>query len=233
MRHAAALRATFAEAIELINKGSADEAEKLCRETLEAHPEDINIVALLGAILVKKRELPEAETWLRKATELAPSFAKPHEDLGHALLQQARPKEAVEALRTAVRLDPSLELAYLNLGKALAMLGKGKEADAAFEKSFELNPERKNLALAAEQQQQGNYREAARLYREVLRLNAKNVDALRMLGVLSFGEGNVDEAERLLRRAVALAPITNLSAPQTSRMNPSRSASTYITIGAL
>ncbi len=206
MRNAAALRATFSEAVDLVNKGNAGKAEELCRRTIEAHPEDVNITALLGAILVKKRQLKEAETVLRKATELAPTFAKPYEDLGYALLQQARPKEAIEVLETATRLDPSLELAHLNLGKALAMVGKGKEADEAFEKSFALNPVRKKLAHAAEQQREGNYEEAARLYREILHSQPQNVDALRMLGILAFGEGNIDEAERLLRRAVVLAP---------------------------
>ncbi|MDH3339041.1 MAG: sulfotransferase [Gammaproteobacteria bacterium] len=206
MRNAAALRATFSEAIDLINKGSADEAERICREAVEKNPDDANMVALLGAILVKKRQFPEAESWLRKAIEVAPSFAKPYEDLGFALLQQARPEAAVEVLQTATRLDPSLELAFLNLGKSLAMIGRGKEADEAFEKSFDLNPMRKKLALAAEHQKEGRYDEAAELYRDVLRHNPKNVDALRMLGILEFGQGNTDEAERLFRRAVTVAP---------------------------
>jgi tetratricopeptide (TPR) repeat protein len=206
MRNAAALRATFSEAIDLVNKGSADQAERICRDAIDKHPQDANLIALLGAILVKKRQLPEAESWLRQAIELAPSFAKPYEDLGHALLQQGRPKEAAEVLQTATRLDPGLELAFLNLGKSLAMIGKGKEADEAFEKSFALNPVRKILALAAEHQKEGRFEEAEKLYREVLRNNPQNVDALRMLGLLAFGGGNIDEAERLFRRAVTAAP---------------------------
>jgi tetratricopeptide (TPR) repeat protein len=206
MQKAATLRATFSEAIDLINRGSADVAEQLCRDTLASHPDDANMTALLGAILVKKRQLKDAETLLRKAIELAPSFAKPYEDLGHALLQMGRPQDAIEVLQNATRLDPSLELAFLDLGKALAMTGQAKEADAAFERSFDLNPVRKKLAHAAEHQREGRYAEAAKLYREVLQSNPRNVDALRMLGVLTFGEGNVDEAERLFRRAVAAAP---------------------------
>lgn len=206
MQKAATLRATFSEAIDLINKGSADVAEQLCRETLEAHPDDANITALLGAILVKKGQLKEAETQLRKAIELAPSFAKPYEDLGHAVLLMGRPKDAIDILQDATRLDPSLELAFLDLGKALAMTGQPQAADVAFEQAFELNPVRKKLAHAAEHQREGRYADAAKLYREVLQSNPRNVDALRMLGVLAFGEGNIDEAERLLRRAVAVAP---------------------------
>ncbi len=99
------------------------------------------------------------------------------------------PKEAVAVLRTATRLDPTLESAHFNLGKALALLGKGKEADAAFEQCFELNPERKKLALAAEHQKAGRVDEARALYQEILRANPANVDALRMMGIISFGEG--------------------------------------------
>ena len=206
MRDAATLRATFSEAIGLINTGRADEAESLCRTTVDKYPNEASMAALLGAILVKKRQFREAETWLRKAIELAPSFAKPYEDLGHLLLQQGRAEDAIEVLENATRLDPSLEMAYLNLGRCLALVGRGKEADEAFEKAFKLNPVRKKLALAGEQQQKGNYKAAASLYREVLKADPRNADALRMLGVLAIAEGNLDEGERLLRRAVAAAP---------------------------
>lgn len=206
MKNAAALRATMSEAIDLINAGSADQAEVLCRQTIDKYPGDANMVALLGALLVKKRQHREAEAWLRQANEIAPSFAKPYEDLGFCLLQQGRTEEAVTALQNATRLDPSLELAWLNLGKALATLGRGKEADSAFEQSFALNPTRQKLALAAEHQKQGRAAAAAELYREILREEPQNVDALRMLGILVYSEGRIDEAERLLRRAVSAAP---------------------------
>ena len=206
MRDAATLRATLSEAVELINLGRADEAELICRESVEKYPNDVSIAALLGAILVKKRQFREAESWLRRAIELAPSFAKPYEDLGHLLFHQGRPEEAIEVLKNATRLDPSLELAHVDLGRCLALVGRGKEADAAFEKAFALNPIRRKLALAGEQQQKGNFEAAAALYREVLQVDSQNVDALRMLGVLAISEGNLDEGERLLRRAVAAAP---------------------------
>jgi tetratricopeptide (TPR) repeat protein len=122
------------------------------------------------------------------------------------LLNNAQPEEASRILETATRLDPQLDNAFFNLGKSLAMLGKGKEADVAFEKSFALNPERKKLALAAEHQDAGRWKEAEHLDREVVRNNPTNVDALRLLGRLSLQTDRVYEAERLLRRAVANAP---------------------------
>lgn len=206
MLSAAAQRAEFSEAIDLIGMGKADRAEAICREAIQHDPQNVNMLALLGALLVKRKRYKEGEKWLRQAVDLAPTFAKPHEDLGFALLQLNRAGEAVPVLQTATRLDPSLDLAWLNLGKALAAIGRGKEADESFEKSFDLNPERRKLAHAAEHQQAGNLDEAKRLYREVLRDNPKCVDALRMLGMLAYGESDIDEAERLFRRAVKLAP---------------------------
>jgi len=206
MGEPAASKASFNEAIELINSGERARAEEICREAIRNNPDDVNMTALLGAMLLKSRETKEAERFLRRAIQLAPSFAKPHEDLGYLLVEQGRPEEAAEVLNKATRLDPSLERGYLYLGKALAMLGKGKEADVAFERSFELNPVRKKLAIAAEHQKEGRLDEAKILYREVLQGRPDNVDALHMLGRIAMSESQLDEAERLFRRAVATAP---------------------------
>jgi tetratricopeptide (TPR) repeat protein len=201
-----ASKSALSEAIALINSGRVDKAEAICRSAIGRNPDDINMVALLGAILLKSNEVPESEKFLRQAIRLAPNFAKPHEDLGHLLLIKRQPEEAAEVLKKATRLDPHLDHAFFNLGKALAMQGKGREADEAFEKSFELNPERKRLALAAEHQKEGRWEEAEQLYREVLRDNPANVDAMRLLGNVAMQTGRIYYAERLFRRAVSNAP---------------------------
>jgi tetratricopeptide (TPR) repeat protein len=198
--------AAFNEVIELVQSGQIGEAEALCRAALNDQPRNVNLLGLLGAVLVKSRKFEDAEAVLKETIRLAPTFAKPYEDLGHLLLEQRRPEEARDVLREATRLDPSLAQAFFNLGKALAMLGRGAEADAAFESSFELDPVRKLLAHAAEHQQAGRVQEAERAYREVLRADPANVDALRLLARVSYGAGRHHEAERLLRRATELAP---------------------------
>ncbi len=206
MRQVLASKAAFEEAVQLVNSGDVARAEQVCREVLERHPRDVNLLALLGAILIKQRRLVEAEAALCRAIELAPTFAKPREDLGFLLVQLDRHAEAVEQLTRATRLDPKLESAWFTLGKALAQLGRGAEADAAFEKAFELSPGRRLMALAAEHHREGRLEEAESLYRRVLRQQPDNVDALRLLGMLAFAAGRPDEAERLLARAIALAP---------------------------
>jgi len=199
-------KARFDEAFELVKEGHFERAEARCREMLQRYPRDVSLLGLLGAVLVKLRRYAEAEQALRRSIELAPTFAKPHEDLGFVLLEQNRAGDAVDVLRTAVRLDPDLEWAQFNLGKALARTGQGEAADAAFEASFALNPERHKVAQAAEHHRAGRIEEAERLYREVIRDNPANVDAIRMLGRVALAAGRQDDAERLFRKALSLAP---------------------------
>ncbi len=199
-------KSDFDAAIALINAGDLAGAETRIRARLADYPRDINLQALLGALLVKLNRTAEAETLLRRVIEQAPTFARPHEDLGYLLVQQGRAAEALPFLERATHLDPQLENAWFSLGKALAVLGRGAEADQAFERCFALSPERRMMALAAEHQKEGRLSEAEQLYRRVLREHPRNVDAMRLLGGIAAGAGRADEAERLLERAVAIAP---------------------------
>jgi len=199
-------RATFHQAIRLLNGGDTDAAVAVCREALREDPDDVNFTALLGAILLKARRFDEAEAELRRAIALAPSFAKPHEDLGLLLVQQRRTQEAETVLREAVRLDPDLEQAHFHLGRALLENGKSEEADQAFERCFALNPEKGRLAEAARLHRSGKVEDAERLYRRVLKDNPDNVTALRLLGVIAMQSGHPENAEELLAKAVRLAP---------------------------
>jgi tetratricopeptide (TPR) repeat protein len=206
MRQLIAPKAVFDEAIGLINSGELAAAEARCRSTLETYPRDVNMRALLGALLVKLDRAAEAEELLLQAIAQAPTFAKPHEDLGYLLVQQDRAAEALPYLERATHLDPKLEHAWFTLGKALVMLGRGAEADQAFERCFELSPERRMMALAAEHQKEGRLEEAEHLYRRLLRHDPRNVDAMRLLALIAARAGRTSEAENLLQRAISLAP---------------------------
>lgn len=206
MQTTGAPKAVFDEAIGLINAGELGEAESRCRTALRAFPHDVNMEALLGALLVKLERRAEAEALLRAVNEAAPDFAKPAEDLGFLLVQCGRPAEALPYLERATRLDPSLERAWFTLGKALAMVGRGAEADAAFERCFERSPERRMMAHAAEHQKEGRLEEAEKLYRRVLRDNPGNVDALRLLAQIALRAEHADDAEQMLQEAIRLAP---------------------------
>lgn len=206
MRPPLAPKMLFDEALALVNAGDPAAAEARCRAALATYPHDVNMLALQGALLIKLNRPGDAEKALVAAIAQAPAFAKPHEDLGHLLVQQDRAAEALPCLERATRLDPKLEKAWFTLGKALVMLGRGAEADQAFEQCFALSPERRFMALAAEHQRDGRLEEADHLYRRILRHDPQNVDAMRLLSLISLAAGRDGEAEALLEKALSLAP---------------------------
>ncbi|MCC7411939.1 MAG: sulfotransferase [Gammaproteobacteria bacterium] len=199
-------RRVFEQALDLLQGGRTEAAALLCQRAVEDDPLDLNLRALHGAALLKLRRPHDAEAELRRVVRAAPGFAKAHEDLACALLAQGRNEEAVSAFRQALSIDARLDSAWFRLGKALALLGRGAEADMAFERAFELSPSRRALALAAEHQREGRLEEAERIYRDVLRGDPDNVDALRLLALLARKAGAADDAERLLRRALDITP---------------------------
>jgi tetratricopeptide (TPR) repeat protein len=206
MRSPLAPKSEFDATLALIQAGDLAAAEKHARAALASWPRDVNMQGLLGALLIKLNRPDEAEALLMRVIAEAPSFAKPYEDLGVLMVQQERAAQAVPYLEKATRLDPKLERAWFTLGKAYAVLGRGADADVAFEKCFELSPERRMMAHAAEHQRAGRLEDAEHLYRRVLRHNPGNVDALRLLAMLSLNAQREAEAESLLLRALAIAP---------------------------
>jgi len=128
MATGASARQAFDNAFSLITAGRIEDAEKSCRDALGRLPEDVNLLGLLGAILLKRGRIDEAESVLLRTVALEPAFAKPHEDLGTLYLQRNKPEEAVTSFETAVKLDrqPS---ALLGLATALSRCGQSKRAE--------------------------------------------------------------------------------------------------------
>ena len=98
-------RALFDAIIALAEGGDVGAADARCTAALAAHPGDVNLLALSGALAFKRGRIATAEGHLRRAIELAPGFAKPHEDLGALLVSEQRAHEAVPLLERAVELD--------------------------------------------------------------------------------------------------------------------------------
>jgi len=181
-------------------------AEELCRDALAEHPGEPNLASLLGAALNRQGRGPEAEPFLRSALEEEPNYAKGHEELGRSLLQLGRTDEAIESLRRALAIDPKLQSAHLALVQALGDSGRAAEAQSLIESFLRADPARELIAQAAGHQQAGRLEAAEGIYREILRRNPRNLEALRLLAVIAIECEHYGQAEQLLKRAVEIAP---------------------------
>jgi Flp pilus assembly protein TadD len=190
----------------LIGSGQLEQAEHTCNSMRISHPQDVNILALHGAVLLKLGRTDEARVALQKAITLEPEFAKPHEDLGRLFLVRNEPEQAARHFSQAIRLDDSQASAYSGLASALAQLGRLEEAETAHQRFIELSPITGTLLEADELLRAGDLAGAERVCNVLLKREPGNTRVLRMLARIS----NVDEkyvvAEQLLRRIIAMSP---------------------------
>jgi tetratricopeptide (TPR) repeat protein len=183
-----------------------DEAEALGRDRLATSPDDVNLVATLGALLLRRGQYDEAQNHLARAIELEPQFAKPHEDLGALYLATGRPADAIAPFETAIRLDPRQASAYYGLATALERSGRGVEAEAARKRFLALSPGGKALAEAAKLRLAGQTDRAETICGEILARDPRNIHAMRLLAKICADTQRDAAAEGLLKRIVSVAP---------------------------
>ncbi len=181
-------------------------AEQLCRGALIDFPGEPNFLSLLGAALNRQGRGKEAEPLLRRALEEEPGYAKGHEELGRSLLLLGRCEEAIERLHRALELDPKLQSAQLALVQALTAAGRAEQADEMMQAFLRGDPARELVAQAAAHHRAGRLEDAEAIYREILRRDPRNLEALRLLALIAMKTEHYGQAESLLKRAVAIAP---------------------------
>lgn len=218
------VRAAFDRAVTFLRAGDGVMAEQLCRGALADFPGEPNLMSLLGAALNRQGRGQEAEPLLRRALEEEPAYAKGQEELGRSLLLQGRFDEAIDRLRKALELDPKLQSAQLTLVHALTESGRADEADEMMQAFLRADPARQRIAQAAEHHRAGRLEEAEAIYRDILRRDPRNLEALRLLALIAMATEHYGQAEQLLKRAVEIAPDflaawMDLSRAQLERLN--------------
>lgn len=196
----------FQRALAFLKNGDAELAEEMCNNALELYPEDANFMCLSGRALIMLGRFGEAEERLNTAITLAPEFSRPYVVRGEMRLMQGQFENAVQNFRRAVELGDKDPNTQLKLGRALLMQGDRETAKIAVDESLRLDPSREQLARAFELEKTGKPAEAERIYRDILKRDPGNVDALRLLAQAASSQKQHKDAEVLLKRALELAP---------------------------
>jgi tetratricopeptide (TPR) repeat protein len=196
----------FNRALASLQKGDAAAAEKMCSDALLEFPEDPNFLCLSARALMMLGSHGQAEERVNNAMTLFPEFSRPHVVRGELRLIQGRHDQAADEFRRAVQLGDTDPNTQIKLSRALTLAGEREAAQRAVDESLRLDPTRKRLADAFEQQKSGNPKEAEEIYRDILKHDPENVDALRLLAGLAMLQNEHRDAEILLKRALELTP---------------------------
>ena len=201
-------RRVFERSIECLKAGRIDEAESMCRETLQTDPGDINFVALLGSILAEKGELEEAEALLTRSVKAAPGHAKALEDLGTVLLNLNRADQAIPHLTRASELRPEHPPLMSKLSGAYSSIGMVSEAQKYRAKAAALSPEQAKLEEATRLFVSGRFRESEVLAQELVRENPTDVNAALLLARLAINASCFEDARAILEKITAVKPLS-------------------------
>jgi len=115
-------------AMALHRKGRLREAGRIYQKILQAQPNEVNSLHLLGAIRLAEGDAEAARTLIGRPLELKPDYAEAHLNMGSVYRALGRPREALASYDTALSMRADLLDAHYNRGVVLHEIG---ELDAA------------------------------------------------------------------------------------------------------
>jgi predicted Zn-dependent protease len=196
-------------AMSLCRTGEFVRAQKVLRNCLRLHEDDIEAQVLLGRALSATGQVAEALRVLQDASRRDPASVAVACALGRVLLAQGRVEDALRAMQPAARRsDPAAPELWMLLGHARMAHGQPVEAAEAFRAWLRLEPgntdARMRLAAALADAQQPA--EAETEIRRCLAAGAATPETSFVLARALMGQGRLDEAEVVMRDVVRARP---------------------------
>jgi tetratricopeptide (TPR) repeat protein len=177
-------------------------------DRLLARDSRVEILDEYAALLASLGRYEASAGCFRDLLTLMPGNGRLHANLAHVLHCLGDFRAAVAHGRRAVELDPKLPEAYLHLGNSLLALNVLHEAEAAYRAGIEIAADHGALhtAHAMAQRAVGRLAEAQASALLAAALRPDAADTLALLGSLAIDHGRFDEAEKMLRKALAIDP---------------------------
>lgn len=198
----------IAMAGKLYGERKYQQAEKVCRQIIEARPANADAQNILGVCLNALGQVEEGLAALRRAVKLAPHAASIHANLGEVLRQSGQQKEAAKELEAAIKIDPDNAQALNNLGIIRYEQRKYAKAVEFYRRALAVKPDmaeaQNNLGNAL--RMIGDFEGAMQAYQEALTHRETYPEAYNNLGTLLQQDKKIEEAEHALKKAVAQNP---------------------------
>ncbi len=191
-----------------------DEAEKVYRQAMEARPFYWANYFALANFLMRRAEYPQAAMVLEDAVAKFPANSFLARRLGVAYFLEGRFDEAAASFESAIKERPHAE-AYMDLGQVYLHQAKWAPAITALESAEQLKPHsfevEADLADAyawsgQSGKAEGHYREALQLSQELVKVNARDLNALMVAAYCAAALGDRGNALEYLNSALQHAP---------------------------
>ncbi len=194
--------------VNFFHSGLMIEAEQSCNKLLQAYPQSLVVINILGAVLQAQGKLQEAVKIYEKAIQLKPDFAEAYFNRGNALKEIGQLELAVESYEKAIQFKPDYAMAYSNRGNILQELGQLTRAIESHDEAIQLKPDyaeaycNRGNAL----KEIGQLTQAEKSYETAIQFKPDFAMAYCNRGNVLKELGQLDEAARHMQIAVEKCP---------------------------
>ena len=188
---------------------------------LRSSPPDIEAGRLLAEVYTRLRRYPEAERTLRTIVQQAPGDVGSYLSLERVLASQRKLSDAIVVLQKLVKLEPKRAREYYQrMAHYAAELYRDDDAIKYASKAVELSPEdaEGHKKLGEMYQRRQETKQAIHEYRKAISKNDRLFPVYFQLSELLINQGEVEEADLLLRRVMRASPDEELVA-QAARLS--------------
>jgi len=201
-----AARSALVEA--LLRANQRDEARSQVRSLLESDTTPIPAMVSLGSIFIRAGELGEAQTVLNRALSRNPNLAPAYVALSKLYIALRDYTKAIDSARQAVTLAPTSLEAHLALAEAWI---SAKDHPQALDYLLKVQSQFQDSAafqytLGIAQFGAHRPQQAIACFKKAIRRDPRLDVAHFLLGNAFLYTGDLDEAEKSLRTAIALNP---------------------------
>ena len=131
----------IAKAAELEKEEKFDQAEKLYRQILTRHPDNVSAMRLWAGLGIQQKRYADAEVLLQQAVKVAPGFGRALGDLVTVQYEQEKFADAIETAKRLVALDANVANGHFLLASALASAGHLQDAVESFDNGLKIAPD--------------------------------------------------------------------------------------------
>ena len=199
----------FDNAVNLLKDNNLNESIEQLHEILKVFPKHKDSIDLISDLFIKINEPKKALIYINEYLSISKNSQKHLENKHKIYLYLGEDKNAFKVLKSLHENYPSIRTARTISNYYLSNNDEEK-SDLIIQSFFEKNKSYSDLYKGIRHAKAGRNKLAEESYKNVLSKDNKNVDALRLLGLLAFKNNNHDIAEKLLIRAIQLDPYFHL-----------------------
>jgi tetratricopeptide (TPR) repeat protein len=190
----------YKQALDHFNGSRYTEADQLCTAIMQAAPNHIDAINLLGVVAQKVNRHDLAIELFQRAINIDNSRALLYYNFGTSLYTLGRRDEAIRVLEISLEMEPgnSQIIDYLKGIKA--------NVESTSEISTPQNKEQEFWQRGIACHRTGRISEAIHWYRKTLEINPNNTVALTNMGAALQTTGKMEEAVHSYQKAISIKP---------------------------